>query len=52
MAAHGASLVEIGAVLGHKSAQTTKRYSHLTEQATHALVRDVSERILSGEGGE
>ncbi|MCK7581294.1 MAG: site-specific integrase [Chromatiales bacterium] len=52
MAAHGASLVEIGAVLGHKSAQTTKRYSHLTEQATHALVRNVSERILNGEGGE
>ncbi len=52
MAAHGASLLEIGAVLGHKSAQTTKRYAHLTEQATHALVRDLSDKLLGQEGGE
>lgn len=49
MAAHGASLLEIGAVLGHKSAQTTKRYAHLTERATHALVRDVSDKLLGQE---
>lgn len=49
MAAHGASLLEIGAVLGHKSAQTTKRYAHLTESATHDLVRVVSGKLLGGE---
>jgi integrase len=49
MAAHGASLLEIGCVLGHKSAQTTKRYAHLTESATHDLVRVVSGKLLGGE---
>ena len=50
MAAHGASLLEIGAVLGHKSAQTTKRYAHLTEQATHALVIEVAKGLLGQQG--
>lgn len=49
MAAHGASLLEIGAVLGHKSAQTTRRYAHLTEKATHKLVTDVFGTLLSDE---
>ncbi|MBN2887209.1 MAG: site-specific integrase [Chromatiaceae bacterium] len=46
MAAQGASLVEIGAVLGHRSAQTTRRYSHLTEQAAHSLVQSTADKIL------
>jgi integrase len=46
MAANGASLLEIGAVLGHKCAQTTARYSHLTEQASHALVRGTADKLL------
>jgi integrase len=49
LAKNGASLIEIGAVLGHKSANTTKRYSHLTEQHTHALVRGMSDKLLGGE---
>ncbi len=49
MAANGASLLEIGAVLGHKCAQTTARYSHLTEQASHALVRGADDKLL-GDG--
>jgi integrase len=48
MAAHGASLVEIGAVLGHRSAQTTKRYAHLAEQAAHALVQGTADKVLGG----
>lgn len=48
-AANGASLLEIGAVLGHKTAQTTKRYAHLTEQATHALVRGTADKLLGGD---
>lgn len=46
LAKNGASLLEIGAVLGHKSATTTKRYAHLTEQHTHALVLDMAARLL------
>jgi integrase len=52
LAKSGASLLEIGAVLGHKSANTTKRYSHLTEQHTHNLVRGMADRILNGGGHE
>ena len=46
LAKSGASLLEIGAVLGHKSANTTKRYAHLTETHTHDLLRDMAERAL------
>jgi integrase len=48
MAANGASLLEIGAILGHKQAQTTSRYSHLTEQASHARVLSTADDILAG----
>jgi integrase len=48
MAANGASLLEIGAVLGHKCAQTTARYAHLAEQASHALVRGTADKVLGG----
>jgi len=49
LAKGGASLLEIGAVLGHKSTNTTKRYAHLTEQHTHALVLDMADKLLGGE---
>lgn len=49
MAKQGATLLEIGAVLGHRSANTTKRYTHLTEEATHSLVRGMAETILGGD---
>jgi integrase len=48
LAKGGASLLEIGAVLGHKSANTTKRYAHLTEQHTNALVLDMANKLLGG----
>jgi integrase len=32
LASDGASLLEIGGVLGHKTASSTKRYSHLTKE--------------------
>jgi integrase len=48
LAKGGASLLEIGTVLGHKSANTTKRYAHLTEQRTHDLVRGMAEKLLGG----
>jgi site-specific recombinase XerD len=34
----GASLVEIAEVLGHKTLQMTKRYTHLTEAHTRRVV--------------
>ncbi|NCA73075.1 MAG: site-specific integrase, partial [Sphingobacteriia bacterium] len=48
LAANGASLLEIGAVLGHKSPATTKRYAHLTEQHTHDLVRAMTADLFEG----
>lgn len=50
LAMNGATLPEIGAVLGHRSAQTTKRYAHLTQEHTHALVGRTMSRILGGDG--
>jgi site-specific recombinase XerD len=34
----GASLVEIAEVLGHRTLQMTKRYTHLTEAHTRHIV--------------
>lgn len=49
LAKDGASLVEIGAILGHRSANTTKRYSHLTEAHAHTLTRLMGDKILNPE---
>ncbi len=52
LAKRGASLLEIGAVLGHKTTQTTKRYSHLAPSHTHALVQGLADDLLGKvEGG-
>jgi len=48
LAAEGASLREIGEVLGHRSVEATRRYSHLTEQHSHALVRGLADKLLGG----
>lgn len=45
LAKDGASLLEIGAILGHRNASTTKRYSHLTEDHAHELTRRMSRRL-------
>lgn len=46
LAKDGATLLEIGEVLGHRSTDTTKRYAHLTEQHSHSLVRGLANRLL------
>ncbi len=46
LAAHGASLLEIGKVLGHKTPSTTARYSHLTADHSHTLVNEVTGKLL------
>jgi site-specific recombinase XerD len=45
---NGASLPEIGDVLGHRSAQSTARYAHLVQGHTHSLVRDTMGKLLGG----
>lgn len=51
-AAKGASLPQIGALLGHKSAQTTKRYAHLAADPLHAVNDAVGEIVDSAAAAE
>jgi len=48
LAQSGASLLEIADVLGHKSLDVTKRYSHLTVDTKRALVQRVLGEIGAG----
>ena len=47
LAMQGASLREIGEVLGHRCTQTTRRYAHLAENHTHKVVRGMADRLLN-----
>jgi integrase len=49
LAMNGASLAEIAEVLGHKTLSMVKRYAHLSEAHTAAVVERMNERYL-GEG--
>jgi site-specific recombinase XerD len=40
----GASLLDIGTILGHRSQQTTRRYAHLTESRLHDLVAQAAQK--------
>ncbi len=44
LAKNGASLVEIGDILGHKSPSMTKRYSHLTKKHTAEILDRMNEK--------
>jgi integrase len=46
LAKGGASLPEIGAILGHKSAAMTKRYSHFADSHLQDVVTAMNERIF------
>lgn len=46
LAMNGASANEIAEVLGHKSLQMVKRYAHLSESHTHAVVASMNEKIF------
>ena len=48
LAMNGASLAEIAEVLGHKTLQMVKRYSHLSEAHTAGVVARMNERIFGG----
>jgi site-specific recombinase XerD len=43
---NGASLVEIADVLGHKSVQMTRRYSHLSEAHTRGVLSRMTQAIF------
>ena len=49
LAMNGASMAEIAEVLGHKTLQMVKRYSHLSEAHTAGVVTAMNERIFSNE---
>lgn len=46
LAMSGATLMDIAAILGHKTLTMVKRYSHLSEQHTTAAVDRMAERFL------
>jgi len=46
LAMNGATLIEISAILGHKTLQMVKRYSHLTEQHTAKVVEKMNKQIF------
>lgn len=46
LAMNGASLAEIAEVLGHKTLQMVKRYSHLSEAHTSKVVARMNEKIF------
>ena len=46
LAMNGASIAEIAEVLGHKTLQMVKRYSHLSEVHTAGVVARMNERIF------
>jgi integrase len=48
LAMNGASLAEIAEVLGHKTLQMVKRYSHLSEAHTTGVVSRMNDRIFGG----
>lgn len=46
LAMNGASTIEIAAVLGHKTLQMVKRYSHLANSHTASVVTSMNEKIF------
>ncbi len=48
LAMNGASTIEIAAVLGHKTLQMVKRYSHLANSHTASVVASMNEKIFGG----
>ena len=47
LAMNGATLAEIAEVLGHKTLQMVKRYAHLSDQHTAAVVERMNKAIFN-----
>ena len=46
LAMNGASLLEIAEILGHKTLQMVKRYSHLSESHTASVLEKMNKKFL------
>ena len=46
LAMNGASLLEIAEILGHKTLQMVKRYSHLAESHTASVLKSMNMKIF------
>lgn len=49
LAMNGATLAEIAAVLGHKTLAMVKRYAHLSDQHTAAVVQRMNAKLFGGQ---
>ena len=47
---NGASLAEVGEVLGHKSVQMTKRYAHMADSHLRDIVAAMNEKVFAKAG--
>ncbi len=47
---NGASLVEIAAILGHKTLSMVKRYAHVGEMHTAGVVARMNQKVFGGLG--
>jgi hypothetical protein len=45
---NSATTIEIAAILGHKTLQMVKRYSHLANSHTSSVVSSMNEKIFGG----
>lgn len=52
LAMNGATLAEIAEVLGHKTLQMVKRYAHLSDQHTAAVVERMNRKIFAANDNE
>lgn len=48
MAMNGATTIEIAAILGHKTLQMVKRYSHLADSHVTKVVASMNEKVFGG----
>ena len=48
LAMNGASLLEIAEILGHKSLEMVRRYAHLSQAHTTAVVARMNQTIFGG----
>ncbi len=48
LAMNGATLAEIAEILGHKTLQMVKRYSHLSEAHTASIVEKMNKKVFGG----
>lgn len=46
LAMNGATQIELAAVLGHKTLQMVKRYAHLSDSHTHAVVAAMNKKVF------